>query len=101
MVEPDNLGEDAAPVLITQSEFMRRYREMSMMGGGMNFYGSLPESYNIKVNMENPLIAKIWADKEGTSELLKQVIDLALLSNGMLKGKALADFIARSTELLK
>lgn len=101
MVEPENLGEASAPVLITQSEFMRRYREMSMMGGGMNFYGSMPESYNIKVNMENPLIAKIWGDREGTGDLLRQVIDLALLSNGMLKGKALADFIARSTELLK
>ena len=101
MVEPENLGENAAPVLITQSEFMRRYREMSMMGGGMNFYGSMPEAYNIKVNMQNPLIGRIWADREGTADLLHQVVDLALLSNGMLKGKALADFIARSQELLK
>ena len=101
VVEPENLGETAAPVLITQSEFMRRYREMSMMGGGMNFYGSLPESYNVKINMENPVIARIWGDREGTTDLLKQVVDLALLSNGMLKGKALADFIARSEALLK
>ena len=101
VVEPENLGETAAPVLITQNEFMRRYREMSMMGGGMNFYGSLPESYNVKINMENPVIAKIWGDREGTTDLLKQVVDLALLSNGMLKGKALADFIARSEALLK
>ena len=101
VIEPENLGEDAAPVLITQSEFMRRYREMSALGGGMNFYGELPEGYNVKVNMENPLIAKIWGDREGTNELLHQVIDLALLSKGMLKGKALADFIARSQDLLK
>ena len=101
VVEPENLGETAAPVLITQSEFMRRYREMSMMGGGMNFYGSLLESYNVKINMENPVIARIWGDREGTTDLLKQVVDLALLSNGMLKGKALADFIARSEALLK
>ena len=100
-VEPENLGEQAAPVVITQSEFMRRWREMSAMGGGMNFYGEMPKSYNIKVNMENPLIARIWGDREGSAELLKQVVDLALLQNGMLKGKALADFIARSTELLK
>ena len=53
------------------------------------------------VNMENPLIAKIWADREGSKELLSQVVDLALLSNGMLKGKALADFIQRSENLLK
>ena len=100
MVEAQNLGESGAPVLITQSEFMRRYREMSSMGGGMNFYGTMPEAYNIIVNMENPLIAKIWADKQ-ESELLHQVVDLALLSNGMLKGKALADFVARSQKMLE
>ncbi|MCQ2180165.1 MAG: molecular chaperone HtpG [Bacteroidales bacterium] len=99
-VEPENLGKQAAPVVITQSEFMRRWREMSAMGGGMNFYGEMPKSYNIKVNMENPLIARIWGDREGTAELLKQVVDLALLQNGMLKGKALADFIERSQKLL-
>ncbi len=100
-VEAANLGENEAPVLITQQEFMRRYREMSSVGGGMNFYGSLPQMYTVKVNMENSLIAKIWADRENTAELLHQVVDLALLSNGLLKGKALADFISRSEELLK
>ena len=111
MVDAQNLGENAAPVLITQSEFMRRYREMSALGGGMNFYGSMPEAYNIIVNMENPLIAKIWGGKKAAAdtaaadfakdnELLHQVVDLALLGNGMLKGKALADFIARSEKLL-
>jgi len=99
-VEPENLGETAAPVLITQSEFMRRYRDMSKLGGGLNFYGEMPASYNIKVNMENPLIQKIWETKED-STLLHQVVDLALLGNGMLKGKALSDFIARSEDLLK
>ena len=100
LVDAQNLGEDAAPVLITQSEFMRRYREMSALGGGMNFYGTMPESYNIIVNMQNPLIAKIWEERKD-SELLHQVVDLALLGNGMLKGKALADFIARSEKLQK
>lgn len=100
-VQPANLGEDAAPVLITQNEFMRRYREMSSYGGGMNFYGSMPQMYDVKVNMQNPVIAKIWADREGTADLLHQVIDLALLQNGLLTGKPLADFIARSEELLK
>ncbi len=99
-VEPENLGAGNAPVILTQSEFMRRWREMSALGGGMNFYGSMPESYDVKVNMENPLIARIWSDREGTSELLRQVVDLALLGKGMLKGKALADFIARSEKLL-
>ena len=100
-VEAENLGETSAPVLITRNEFMRRYREMSALGGGMNFYGEMPESFNIKVNMENPLISKIWESKDKESPLLRQVVDLALLSNGMLKGKALADFIARSEELLQ
>ena len=100
-IEPANLGENAEPVLITQNEFMRRWREMSSIGGGMNFYGSLPESYTVKVNMENPVIGKIWADKENTGETLHQVVDLALLSKGLLKGKDLAEFIARSEELLK
>ena len=102
-VEARNLGENAAPVVITQSEFMRRYREMSAMGGGMNFYGSIPESYNIVVNMENPLVARIWearGSENAETELLQQVVDLALLGNGMLKGKALADFVARSEKLL-
>ena len=110
-VDAQNLGETASPVLITRNEFMRRYREMSSMGGGMNFYGSIPESYNIIVNMQNPLVAKIWdakksdaetsaADFAAKNELLRQVVDLALLSNGMLKGKALADFVARSEKIL-
>ncbi|MBO7547224.1 MAG: molecular chaperone HtpG, partial [Bacteroidales bacterium] len=87
-------------VVITQSEFMRRYREMSALGGGMNFYGQLPESYNVIVNLENPLVARIREEgKDG--DLLRQVTDLALLANGMLKGKALSDFIARSKRLLK
>ena len=109
-VEPQNLGEDKAPVLITQSEFLRRYREMSILGGGMNFYGQMPEAYNIIVNMENPLIRKVWEahkadggsveDFAKGNDLLKQLTDLALLGNGMLKGKALSDFITRSQSLL-
>ena len=111
-VEAENLGAEAAPVLITQSEFMRRWREMSAMGGGMNFYGSMPQSYDIKVNMENPVVAGIWeakkqagdtaaADFAKGSDKLRQITDLALLANGMLKGKALADFIARTEKGLE
>ena len=100
-IEARNLGELAAPVTITQSEFMRRFREMSALSGGMNYYNEMPEAYNIIVNMQSPVIEKIWADKENTGTLLKQVADLALLENGMLKGKDLADFIARSRELLR
>ena len=102
-IQPENLGEHAAPIIITQSEFMRRYREMSAMGGGMNFYGEMPQMYNVVVNMENPLVTKIIADKEAPAgqDLLKQVTDLALLANGMLKGKDLSDFIARSAKVVE
>ena len=110
-VQADNLGEYAAPILITQSEFMRRYREMSAMGGGMNFYGEMPAMYNITVNMQNPLVTKIMtaaadhkSDLEafaGENEVLRQITDLALLANGMLKGKDLSDFIARSAKVVE
>ncbi|MCR5571574.1 MAG: molecular chaperone HtpG [Bacteroidales bacterium] len=100
LVEPRNLGAEADPVVITQSEFMRRYREMSALGGGMNFYGQLPESYNVIVNLEHPLVARIREEGK-ESDLLRQVTDLALLANGMLKGKALSDFIARSKRMLQ
>ena len=143
-VEADNLGENAAPVIITRNEFMRRYREMSAMGGGMNFYGNMPESFNITVNLENPVMAGIVTDAKSKitpmqelpaepgkdasedekkrinderqaikdahqavvdeyaagNDILKQAIDLALLSNGLLKGKALSDFIARSEKVI-
>ena len=143
-VEADNLGESAAPVIITRNEFMRRYREMSAMGGGMNFYGNMPESFNIAVNLENPVMAGIVTEAKSKitpmqelpaepgkdasedekkrinderqaikdahqavvdeyaagNDILKQVIDLALLSNGLLKGKALSDFIARSEKVI-
>ena len=143
-VQADNLGATAAPILITQSEFMRRYREMSAMGGGMNFYGEMPAMYNITVNMENPLVARIMEAKAadvapaavipdaasdaseeakrtvteaqetaaaehksaleafaGDNEILKQITDLALLANGMLKGKELSEFIARSAKVVE
>ena len=109
-VEADNLGEAEAPVLVTRNEFMRRYREMSALGGGMNFYGEMPESFNITANLQNPLMAKLIGelkvnsdkveDFAAGSDLLKQLTDLALLSNGLLKGKALSDFIARTGKTL-
>lgn len=159
IVTADNLGKTGEPILITQNEFMRRYREMSSSGGGMNFYGQLPVSYNITVNAENPLIEKILeaekaqvkplevvadADPEivkageakdatdeqkkaaedaknaareakdaaysvhkadieafaSQNEVLQQIADLALLANGLLKGKALSEFIARSQKVV-
>ncbi len=98
VVEARNLGENEAPVLLTQTEFMRRYREMSKMGGGFNFYGQMPESYNVIVNMEHPLVKKFWESKDET--LIKRLCSLALLGAGLLKGKELSDFIKNSYELL-
>ena len=100
-VEAENLGESNDAVLITQNEFMRRYREMSSMGGGLNFYGQMPESYNVVVNMEHPLVKQLVEGNYEDKELLRQLADLALLSNGLLKGKALADFISRSSKVVK
>ena len=103
LVGMENLGERAAAITISQDEFMRRYREMAAIGGGMNFYGDMSKSYIITVNAQNPVIEKIKASEEGFNEnstLLKQAVDLALLANGMLSGKALSDFIKRSEELL-
>jgi molecular chaperone HtpG len=162
----ESLDENEAPVLITQSEFMRRMKDMSQLGGGMNFYGELPESYNLVVNQNHPLILKIYDDlkaKKGDqltandkerkkvkeevdfmegehnkkkpeeisqvekddleklrkelsetekkrsgilekygsgNKLVKQLIDLALLANNMLKGEELSTFVKRSVELL-
>jgi Molecular chaperone, HSP90 family len=164
----ENLAETDAPVLITQSEFMRRMKDMAQMGGGgMNFYGELPDSYNLVVNANHPLVSKViseteakmkadlekvngeiapveaslkelqnaqkdlkhedipQADKDKVADvekqlnalkdrkkamltafgkknkLAKQLVDLALLANNMLKGEALAKFVVRSVEMIK
>lgn len=165
-VQFEALGESESPVIITQSEFMRRMQEMSKMNPGMSFYGDFPESYNLVVNSESPLIAKILKGekdkldsklsiKEAEADVMKaeiekmkssqegkkedeisienkkaledkqyelatkegeirsliqefakddaisaQIIDLALLSNGLLKGEALANFVKRSQSIL-
>ena len=163
----EELSEKAQPVIITQSEFMRRMKDMSEMGGGAGFYGNLPDSYNLVVNTAHPLVKKIMTDSENVNgekakgirtekqkltdeksaiedthkdmkeeeipqadkdkvgeldkkigdledervglfkaygkenPLVKQLIDLALLSNNMLKGEDLARFVKRSVELIK
>ncbi len=162
----ENLDENEAPVIITQSEFMRRMKEMSQFGGGMNFYGELPDSFNLVVNPNHPLVINISSDlheKEGTrltenlnevkklkeeidflekehqkkkedeisqvekddldklkkdlsasenvrkeilesygagNKVVKQLVDLALLANNMLRGEELSSFVKRSVELL-
>jgi molecular chaperone HtpG len=96
----EHLGEKGNPVTITQNEFMRRMKEMADMQPGMNFYGDMPISYTMIVNLDAPSVKKIEADKENTKEVVHQLVDLALLSNGLLKGEALSKFIKRSIELV-
>ena len=102
-VQLESLEETDAPMQVTQSEFMRRYREMAQTsGGGMGFYGELPESYNLVVNINHPLIGRVLSetDAEKQKELVHQLTDLALLSNGLLKGEALSKFLQRSVEMI-
>ena len=167
MVQVDALGQEARPVVITQNEWMRRMKEMSKFQQGMNFYGQMPDSFNIVLNSNHPLVKRILDDtKAATTEALKpieselkgqearlaairqqqdkkkydeltqedkdlkaeaekavqeqkdkkqavladyaqkndlihQLIDLALLQNGMLKGEALDKFLKRSVDLIK
>jgi molecular chaperone HtpG len=102
-VQFESMSETEQPVVITQSEFMRRMKEQQAMGGGgMQMMGAFPEMYNLVVNSNHPLTSKILTEKnKGKKEkLAKQAVDLALLSNGMLKGKDLAEFISRSVEMI-
>ncbi|GMO35828.1 MAG: molecular chaperone HtpG [Candidatus Azobacteroides pseudotrichonymphae] len=96
----EHLGEKTTPITITQNEFMRRMKEMAGMQSGMNFYGGMPISYTMTVNLDSPLVKKIDADKENTKSIVGQLVDLALLSNGLLKGEALNRFIKRNIELI-
>ena len=102
-VQLESLEESDAPMQVTQSEFMRRYREMAQTsGGGMGFYGELPESYNLVVNINHPLISRVLneTDTEKQKELVHQLTDLALLANGLLKGEALSKFLQRSVQMI-
>jgi molecular chaperone HtpG len=100
-VELESLQAEQLPVIITREEWMRRMKEMSKMGGGMNFYGNLPETFKVSLNGNHPLLKKILlADVEQQPKLAKQAYDLALLAQGMLKGADLTAFVNRSVETL-
>ena len=101
-VEIESLSPDELPVHVTMDEFMRRMKDMAQMGGGMSFYGSLPDNYKVAVNGNHPLIARIaqTQDAEEQSKLAKQAFDLALLSQGMLTGADLTEFVKRSVQLI-
>jgi len=104
-VQVQNMSVTDSPVVITQSEFMRRMKEQQQLsgGGGMQMFGSMPETYNLAVNSNHDLINKILLEKKKKKriDLINQVLDLALLSQGMLKGKDLTGFISRSVSLIK
>ncbi len=106
------LGQSAQPIQITQNEVMRRMKDASAMQPGMSFYGDMPDNYNLVLNVDNPLISKIISEVDGKekedvvkyaseNQNIRQLIDLSLLSNGMLKGESLNNFIKRSTDLIK
>jgi len=101
-VEVVGLNPDDAPVTITMDEFMRRMKDMAKMGGGMSFYGNMPDSYKVAINGNHKLVSKILAsaDEVEQSKFAKQAVDLALLSQGMLTGAELTAFVSRSVELI-
>ncbi len=100
-VEVESGAADSFPVSITMEEWMRRMKDMSKLGGGMNFYGSMPDNYKVAINGNHKLISKILsADEAQQTVLAKQAFDLALLAQGMLKGKDLTAFVERSVEVL-
>ncbi|HWY13054.1 MAG TPA: molecular chaperone HtpG [Bacteroidia bacterium] len=102
MVTFESLSEKDAPMQITRPEFMRRMKDMNALGGGMNFYGNMPEMYNLVVNSNHPLITRLLKETDAGKKktLAKQAADLALLSQGLLKGAQLTSFIKRSVELI-
>jgi len=98
MVDAQPLGEGAAPVVITQSEYMRRMKEMGRLQPGMAFYGEMPTMMNLVLNTDHKLIKE--SIKDAKPEVVSQLIDLALLQNGLLRGEALTKFIKRSVDLI-
>ncbi len=110
-VETRTLGAEASPVMITQSEYMRRMKDMARFQQGMAFYGDMPDMFNLVLNIDHPLVQQIVdalpekkdeeALKDYDNPLISQLIDLALLQNGMLKGESLNNFIKRSIDLIK
>ncbi len=100
-VEIVALHPEELPVTITMDEFMRRMKDMAAMGGGMGFYGQMPDNYKVAINGNHKLISKILkSDETEQSTLAKQAVDLALLAQGMLTGAELTAFVSRSVELI-
>ncbi|MBF4982838.1 molecular chaperone HtpG [Nonlabens mediterrranea] len=103
-VQVEAMSSDAAPFIITQPEFMRRMKEMQATGGGgMMGFGNMPDMYNLVVNANHELVQEIFNanSDDKKANLIKQSVDLAKLSQGLLKGEALTNFVKRSYELIK
>ncbi|MFC5270749.1 molecular chaperone HtpG [Adhaeribacter terreus] len=103
MVSVEPLSPEDQPVIITMPEFMRRMKDMAKTGGGgMMFMGNMPDSYNVSVNGNHPIIQRILkARDESKEKIARQAFDLALLSQNMLSGAALTAFVKRSVELIE
>lgn len=99
------MDSDASPFTITEPEFMRRMKEMQQTGGGGGMFGmgAMPDMYNLIVNTNHPLVSEFLNTKTAKKKerLINQSLDLAKLSKGLLKGKALTEFIKRSYEMVK
>jgi molecular chaperone HtpG len=103
-VKFETLSETDLPVMIVQNEFMRRMKDMEALGGGgMMGMGGLPETYEMVVNTNHPLISKVLKEKDEKvqDKLIKQVYDLARLSTNLLKGKELSEFVKRSIDIIE
>jgi len=104
-ISVENLGENDLPVTVTQNEFMRRMKDMSAMGGGGQyaFMGNMPDSYNLVLNSNHKLMNHLLSieDQEVKVKTTKQLIDIALLSQNLLKGEALTGFIKRSVDIIQ
>ena len=98
------MDSNGAPFLITQPEFMRRMKEMSATGGGgMMGMGNMPEMYNLVINTNHELVSQILTTKTKNKQesLIKQAFDLAKLSQNLLHGEELTNFVKRSYDLIK
>nr|WP_319941343.1 molecular chaperone HtpG [Niabella agricola] len=101
-VSVETLSAEAMPVTVTMDEFMRRMKDMAAMGGGMSFYGTLPDKYKVAINANHPLATKILAETNADARqaLARQAFDLALLAQGMLTGADLTSFVERSVKMI-
>lgn len=102
-IQVEDMNEADNPIVITQSEFMRRMKEQQALGGGNAMFGAMPEMYNLVVNANHSLTSKILSESntDKQKDMAKQAVDLALLSQNMLKGEALSQFIKRSVDILQ